>query len=486
MDYRHRHRRRHRAGRFGPLLRHRERRRSSNPAHVAAEIWTRVAYPEGWRNDTTINEYVPIVNPNPFPVDYRLVAHYETGERDQVIAEGTIPAFTRGGVTISEHVNPDGAIVRLNAGYALELQSGAFLGSTLSHYDSFSGEGGLGAATGEAFTSQFSRRGISRTSTPGDAAFLVFFNPLDQAAELSITLYHPDGSFFTIARQLNPLRRGGLSLSDLGLDPDTHYAVVVSAASTFLAALSSYSTTDGSGFTALGQSAAFGPAGFTAVEFRDSVQNRPYDFQPQHRVDTNGDPPSLLHRRRRTGGAFIRAKGPRTPRHRSPNTPPRGGGRRLGPRLGVRIQSFVESVDSERGDSVAATPATAAFDTWAFADGFLDRNTAGPSASRRSPSTTLARRRPTSRSASSSPTARSPIGMSSSTPAARSGSNSTRKTSSSITPQLTFYSIMVSADSPIVASMIHWDLFQQGRLGDTGNPDRNTRAGMTPTGFGPR
>jgi hypothetical protein len=98
-------------------------------------VWYRVYYAEGWRNDESVTEFVPLVNPNDVPVEYRIYAQYEVGERDQLIASGTIAPHSRGGVTISERFRPQVALVRANEGYALEVQSSLAIGAFISHYD---------------------------------------------------------------------------------------------------------------------------------------------------------------------------------------------------------------------------------------------------------------------------------------------------------------------------------------------------------------
>lgn len=443
---------------------------------IATEVtlWTRVFYPEGWRNDITINEYVPIVNPYGFPVEYQLVAHYETGDRDQVVAQGVIAAHSRSGVTTTEHRNPDAARVRLNEAYALELQSRVFLGATLSHYDWFSGGSGVGAATGEAFTNATSTTWSFADAFTADIAFLVFFNPLETGIEVTIHFYDEQGSLTTCEMHIDPLRRSGVALRnpDLGLLPNTHYAIEVASSSPVVAALSSYSTTDGSGFTALGLAPnPDGVAVFPLVEFRDQVQNRLTLF------NSLGDQSAI---------ATVRLTYPGTA------TPPTMLSYMLDPlerrvidldemrpvdaifatvRVeGIDVRSRVDSVDADRGDSVVATPASSAFTVWAFADGFLDRNTAG-----RTGLETLAIFNPSMTDAD----VRVRFLFSDGAFVDRNltlspGSTQRLRLDQELAildhTQLNFYSMMVYSAMPTVASMIHWDLFQHGGWATLGTP----------------
>jgi hypothetical protein len=444
----------------------------SNPASVDVTFWTRVSYPEGWRNDATINEYVPMVNPNPFPVQYRLVAHYETGDRDAVVAEGTIAAFSRGGATISEHANPGGAIVRLNEGYALELQSSAFLGAMLSHYDSFTGDG-QGAATGEAFTQTTSSDWYFADVSTTDAAFIIYFNPFDTPVNLDITFYNANHAPVSFQQTIDPLRRLGLSMRNpfYGLDLNSNYAVRLSTNSPIVAALSSYSTTDGSGFSALGRPITpDGPSGFPLVEYRDGVTNRLVLF------NTGGGASSATVHLTYVGSATGPATQvvPLAANGRSVidlNTGRPNDATGVSVRIeGANIRGHVESIDPTRGDSFATAPANRSYSVWAFADGFLDRNTAGTVGFE-----SIALYNP----GGAATNVRLRYLFTDGTFADRTlsvnagGTSRVRLDQDNLIldhAQLNFYSIVVYADTPVVASMIHWDLFQGGGWSTLGTP----------------
>ncbi len=214
-------------------------------------------YPEGY-SSTTIDEFVPLVNPNSFPVTYSIIARYETGTRDQtLISSGVIPANTRGGITINTHNNPNGSLVRRDTPYALEIQSDGQLGATFSHYD-------FGVTTGESFTNQVSttwtfsevhRDGISDPAAPGNLFndFVLFYNPTNVDASVTITMVYDDGSTTTFMRSLGALRRGGLNFdTDSAVTRSGRFGVRISSTQPIVAAMSSYDIANSRGFGLLG------------------------------------------------------------------------------------------------------------------------------------------------------------------------------------------------------------------------------------------
>lgn len=178
-----------------------------------------VWYPEGFAG-ATISEFVPIVNPNDQPVYFQLIARFETGVRDLVIAEGVIAPNTRGGVTISTTENPEAALVPQGRPYALELHSTLPVGAVLSHYD-------FGSATGEAFTSEVPGAtffaGVDMRTDVGVRSFLVWLARVD--GEVSVTFIGEDGEY-TLTVQSEELRRGGLSLQELAAGGDVPTGIV--------------------------------------------------------------------------------------------------------------------------------------------------------------------------------------------------------------------------------------------------------------------
>lgn len=235
-------------------------------------------YPEGF-SGPSINEFVPIVNPNNFPVNYTVIARYEVGERDQVLASGTIEPNTRGGITISQlGTSPVG--VRIGTPYALEIQSDGQLGATLSHYD-------FNITTGENFTNR-----ISTTWTFAEANrnssqyrdFLVFYNPNDQDTDYTVTLYYTDGTVASFTRNLEALRRGGINFNtDLAIPANGAFGVRIDSDLPIVASLTSFDIAGRFGYAVLGDPDAGSTAGvIPSVSTGDGVDSRISLFNPSN------------------------------------------------------------------------------------------------------------------------------------------------------------------------------------------------------------
>jgi len=222
-----------------------------------------VQYPEGFAG-STINEFLPIGNPNNETVFYQVIARAEAPQgqpatgytwfRDKVIASGQLNANSRGGITIS-HFGEGGApsdddLVPQGVPYALEVRSTRPVAVNLSHYD-------FGTSTGENFVSQ-----TSQTWTFADATkltgninqFLVWYNPDAVPVNVSITFILSDGSTRTTGAQTDRYRRGGLNINELGSLPnDSSFSIKVTSDRSIVVALTGYDTRgDQTGFTELG------------------------------------------------------------------------------------------------------------------------------------------------------------------------------------------------------------------------------------------
>ncbi len=201
---------------------------------IEATAWTRSFFPEGFRGTRNINEYVPITNDNPFPVEYRVVLRYETGDRDQVVASGTIPAFTRGApnnqwaVTTSERNNFN-LPGRVGVPYAIELQSSAPLAAMLVRYDRNFAVNGQSPGVGESLTTTTSTRWALADVRRGSFAFVSDFPQDIETSTSYILLYNasPSQTFVQVAffrngqqvatatRTIDALRRAGVNLDDV-------------------------------------------------------------------------------------------------------------------------------------------------------------------------------------------------------------------------------------------------------------------------------
>lgn len=220
-------------------------------------------YPEGYTHDG-ISEFVPITNPGDTEVSYELHARYEVGERDQLLAEGTIAPGTRGGVTINRAGSPGERLARPDTPYALILRTSGPVGATMSHYD-------FGTAVGESFTDRTSIEWTFPGSLKDPARtrdFLVFYNPTDEPVVVAVVAYTGDGQSVPMFATVDPQRRGGWDINSEERIPAGVYALQVVASEPIVAALSHYEIDSGRGFGAVGVPDGGGTAGFVAgVEF---------------------------------------------------------------------------------------------------------------------------------------------------------------------------------------------------------------------------
>lgn len=205
-----------------------------NIAAPAAQTESRLFFPEGY-NGGNVNEYVPLVNPNNFSVTYTILARYETGERDEVLATGTLAPNSRDGITITEANNRENALTRPDVPYAIEVVSSAPIGASLSHYD-------FDVATGEAFVSETSESwhfpSVNRLN--GGRDFVVWYNPTDTDTVVTIRTVLNDGTFFEYQFALGALRRGGIDIQgETGL-PIGEFSMTIEAPVPIVAALSHY------------------------------------------------------------------------------------------------------------------------------------------------------------------------------------------------------------------------------------------------------
>jgi hypothetical protein len=215
---------------------------------------SRMYYPEGFAG-STINEFVPLVNANPFTVRIlQVIAHYEfdpndpNAPRDQVLTlapeEMVLAPNSRGGFTVSTAADQANAKVRIGRPYALQIISDGPLGGSFSHYD-------FGVTVGESFTNRTSTIWTfaeARRDATKYADFLVYFNPNDTDAHVTVTLTYDDGSVTTFTRTVPAWRRDGVGFNtDGSVTRNGVFAVKVESDIGIVAALSSYDFVNGRG-----------------------------------------------------------------------------------------------------------------------------------------------------------------------------------------------------------------------------------------------
>jgi hypothetical protein len=188
----------------------------------------RVFYPAGFTG-SSIREFVSLANPNSFDITYSVILRYESGDRDQTIVSNlTLEAGSRGGVTISDALNGSPVGARI-APYAIEVQAvGGPIAASMGHFD-------FGSTTGDAFTSVLSPIwSLARLErNPGAVSdFALYFNPHDFDVDVTLTAYNLAGNPIEVTTTVGGLRRGGLNLEQVLTLPTGVFGAVVTAAAT--------------------------------------------------------------------------------------------------------------------------------------------------------------------------------------------------------------------------------------------------------------
>ena len=263
-------------------------------------------HPEGFASDT-INEFVPVTNPNNEVVRVKLTARYEFSLPEDnlpdgsplletVIGEFDVPANTRTGFTTSDASNPtpgrfNAAGVREGIPYALVIESTLPVSATLAHYD-------FGTAVGEAFTSRLASEwtfadAFKDTATTSD--FLLFFNPSAVTILVTTTIFAQPAAgetaptVITLTQELLARRRGGYDLNNLRNPdgsvltiPDGSFGLRTQAANAsnptssigFVAAQSHYLRSQDRGYGTLGSEGGGATDGFVgSVGFDSNFYN---------------------------------------------------------------------------------------------------------------------------------------------------------------------------------------------------------------------
>lgn len=445
------------------------------PPPVADHI---IYYPEGYRNDSSINEYVTITNPNDFAVNYTVIVRYETGARDAVIHSGSIAPNTRGGHDVTLRDHPGKAMVRLGVPYAVEIRSDGPLGATMSHYD-------FGTAIGESFTPETSTRWAFAEVEKGAGIFdfLVFYNPGDAPTTVTATLYPASGDPIVLTYDLGAFRRGGFNLSaEAGLTPGK-YGVVLEATRPIVAAISHYvpgsggghASENGQGYGALGQSESAARAGVFPGFDPSSDARRLIFFNPggaaaQVTVTIRYENPQLPVKQEVIAvAAHSRATydlkaigmmaGERASIHYSASAPV--------------VAMIAEARNGQHDDALGFAAATSASKGWLFADGYMG----GPEIGTKyfehltvfNPNAAATQVEIAFVFTDGSVLKRSVSidAQNAKTLTLHADQDLINKINSSGTLYFA-YSMRVMADVPIVASMQHWDLNQQGGFATIG------------------
>jgi hypothetical protein len=387
-------------------------------------VVNRLVYPEGYSTNL-ISEFIPIVNPNPFPISYTVKLYYSFADENGGRLVDTFPtrvigAQTRDGVTINAPIG--GQIVqegpvRQNVPYSLVVEyqyPEAFtnsqgqvvpidpsniqpLGATASHYD-------FGSSTGDAFTSRVSENwAFARLErSPGSVLnYVVVWNPQDFAVDMQLVAYLQDGRQIVLPgdgqwRRIDSQRREGFGIDDFAqlgtgifsaalrtrVAPESNGTTDPAKAAVFegvVAAVSAYRIVPG-------QEAAFGAIGdadfgsrrgaITNLTQGNGVTSEIVIFNP------NPDPATVTLSSRfiRTGlTGFSRQVqvGPGRSTVINASTLGITPGQPVGITYTSNIDVSVQSVQFQRGDADSASPRYAAGNRFLFGDAFIDARTAG-------------------------------------------------------------------------------------------------------------
>ncbi|MBL8765210.1 MAG: peptidylprolyl isomerase [Phycisphaerae bacterium] len=348
------------------------------PQGVNVFYVNRIYYPEGFRG-STINEYLPVVNPNATTVFYQVIARFETSDRDFVMEAGQIAANARGGITISEFKDPANARVREGAPYAIELHSTLPVAANLSHFD-------FGTATGEALTgatstSWFFGEGFKGKDPGFILDFLVWQNPNPVTANLQITFFPEGASPRTVNVATEAFRRGGLNIEEVSQVPkDGAYSTRIVSDQPIVAALSHYETiSGGNGFGTLGVSGEGSTVGIVPVaNVGSNVRNYLTVLNPNSvAAVVNYDLIfSAATGKNRIESVFIVPPNSRGGLDLS-TIPQLADGTRVSIRYESNAKIYADTIHYENQDGLGTFVPTTAAKSWHFADGFMDNARAG-------------------------------------------------------------------------------------------------------------
>jgi len=215
-------------------------------------------YPEGFAG-AAIREFVSIANPNNYEVTYSVRVAYEGDLAGAtVVSNVTIAPGARGGITLSDGAGNFLPGITPDTPYAIILESDGPLAGTLARYDFDSAVGdALTDVTSDTWT--FAR--VERQ--PGSVFdFLVYYNPNPFEVDVTLTVALADGTFFTDTRTVAGDRRGGWNINETTGFPVGIFGATITATPTdaandpafdgIVASLTHYNQAQGAGYAVLG------------------------------------------------------------------------------------------------------------------------------------------------------------------------------------------------------------------------------------------
>jgi cyclophilin family peptidyl-prolyl cis-trans isomerase len=214
---------------------------------------TNFFYPEGFRS-ARVTANVDLLNEDVNGhVNYQIIARFENGSRDKVIASGFLEPGAHITIPVSRGGDPSVNNVRPDTPFAYEIRATGPVAATLHHKD-------FGATASESFvdpsalsTAQLRSWSFSDGIVgPGIPAFLTWQSVSLQDATLTITFTTDTGQTFNLTKTLGAFRRGGLNLTELTGLPAGLFSVNISSTEPIVASLSQYRSAPGRASTEQG------------------------------------------------------------------------------------------------------------------------------------------------------------------------------------------------------------------------------------------
>jgi cyclophilin family peptidyl-prolyl cis-trans isomerase len=184
---------------------------------------------------------------------YEVIARFESGQRDRVVAQGFLAAGAHIDLTVYKANTPSIALVRGGAPLGYQIRSSKVIGAQINHHDfgstageSFVQAGAYDAASLESWSFANGQKG------PGLASFVTWINMTDQDVSVTLVFQADNGTSFLITKVTHAFRRGGLDVNQLPNVASGLYSVSISADGAIAAALSQYRLAPARGATETG------------------------------------------------------------------------------------------------------------------------------------------------------------------------------------------------------------------------------------------
>ncbi len=228
----------------------------SGAAATAPTLPYRLYYPEGF-SGPGVSTLMRLSNPTAQATRVFAIAHFEFGDRDQVLADITLAPNSRAVTTLTTPATfgSTAILTRDRVPYSVEIRSERPVNATFEHSDT-NLNGNSTSTLGEAFTSRTSSSWSFSNVQKGDGIsdFLSYFNTTSTFTKVTATFYPAaGGSPISIPFNLAAFRRGGIALADIAALADGTYGVIVTADVPIVASQSDYRAIDRISEGTLGQ-----------------------------------------------------------------------------------------------------------------------------------------------------------------------------------------------------------------------------------------